>query len=69
MRNLISIVIASISIAVSAIGLEAFNRLGSIKDDEWVKAKSSNVNFLWVNMVISVLSLLSSLYMIIQGEL
>lgn len=72
MRNLIAIVLASISIAVSAIGVEAFNYISSLKTtetDTWVEAKGTNVNFLWFNLIVSVVSLLFAVYMVTQGDL
>jgi hypothetical protein len=72
MRNLIAIVLASISIAVSAIGVEAFNYISSLKTketDTWVEAKGTNVTFLWFNLIVSVVSLLFAVYMVTQGDL
>jgi formate hydrogenlyase subunit 3/multisubunit Na+/H+ antiporter MnhD subunit len=72
MQNLIAIVLASISIAVSAIGVEVFNYLVSLKMsnvDTWLQAKGMNLNFLWFNLVVSVFSLLFSLYRVTQGDL
>lgn len=72
MRNLIAIVLASISIAVSAIGVEAFNYLSSLKNNEadmWLKSKGTNLNFLWFNLVVSVFGILFAIYRVTQGEL
>lgn len=74
MRNIITIVIASISIAVSAIGIEAFNKIKSMKENneliKWVEEKESNMNFLWVNLAFSILSILYAIYSIVfNGDL